>query len=66
MTGSRETGPAPRAPARPTGEPRMKISVLVPTYRRPADLARCLLALQRQQRLPDEVIVVARPEDDAT
>ncbi|NHL68416.1 glycosyltransferase [Burkholderia ambifaria] len=44
----------------------MKISVLVPTFRRPADLARCLLALQRQQRLPDEVIVVARPEDDAT
>ncbi|WP_455777492.1 glycosyltransferase family 2 protein, partial [Burkholderia stabilis] len=44
----------------------MKISVLVPTYRRPADLARCLLALQRQHRLPDEVIVVARPEDDAT
>ncbi|MGU7782989.1 glycosyltransferase family 2 protein [Burkholderia sp. PU8-34] len=44
----------------------MKISVLVPTYRRPADLARCLHALQRQQRLPDEVIVVARPEDDAT
>ena len=38
----------------------MKISVLVPTYRRPADLARCLLALQRQHRLPDEVIVVAR------
>ncbi|MGS0891781.1 glycosyltransferase family 2 protein [Burkholderia stagnalis] len=44
----------------------MKISVLVPTYRRPADLARCLLALQRQHRPPDEVIVVARPEDDAT
>lgn len=44
----------------------MKISVLVPTYRRPADLARCLLALQRQTRLPDEVIVVARPDDDAT
>ncbi|KVC87165.1 glycosyltransferase family 2 protein [Burkholderia ubonensis] len=44
----------------------MKISVLVPTYRRPADLARCLHALQRQARMPDEVIVVARPEDDAT
>ncbi|KVN41828.1 glycosyl transferase [Burkholderia pyrrocinia] len=44
----------------------MKISVLVPTYRRPADLARCLQALQRQARAPDEVIVVARPEDDAT
>jgi cellulose synthase/poly-beta-1,6-N-acetylglucosamine synthase-like glycosyltransferase len=44
----------------------MKISVLVPTYRRPADLARCLAALRRQVRAPDEVIVVARPEDDAT
>ncbi|WP_179400605.1 glycosyltransferase family 2 protein [Burkholderia guangdongensis] len=44
----------------------MKISVLVPTFRRPADLARCLHALQRQQRMPDEVIVVARPDDDAT
>jgi cellulose synthase/poly-beta-1,6-N-acetylglucosamine synthase-like glycosyltransferase len=44
----------------------MKLSVLVPTYRRPADLARCLIALQRQMKKPDEVIVVARPEDDAT
>jgi cellulose synthase/poly-beta-1,6-N-acetylglucosamine synthase-like glycosyltransferase len=44
----------------------MNISVLVPTYRRPADLARCLAALQRQVRAPDEVIVVARPEDHAT
>ncbi|WP_323119932.1 glycosyltransferase family 2 protein [Burkholderia alba] len=44
----------------------MKISVLVPTYRRPADLARCLHALSRQRRAPDEVIVVARPDDDAT
>src|SRR5260370_18870095 len=44
----------------------MKISVLVPTYRRPADLARCLAALRRQARAPDEVIVVVRPEDDAT
>ncbi|KVD89516.1 glycosyl transferase [Burkholderia sp. ABCPW 14] len=44
----------------------MKISVLVPTYRRPADLARCLIALQRQRMAPEEVIVVARPDDDAT
>lgn len=44
----------------------MKVSVLVPTFRRPADLSRCLAALQRQQRQPDEVIVVARPDDDAT
>ncbi|MBI0331676.1 glycosyltransferase family 2 protein [Burkholderia plantarii] len=44
----------------------MKLSVLVPTYRRPTDLARCLIALQRQRRAPDEVIVVARPDDVAT
>ena len=44
----------------------MKVTVLVPTYRRPADLARCLAALQRQSRAPDEVVVVARADDDAT
>src|ERR1700754_2027655 len=44
----------------------MKVTVLVPTYRRPADLARRLAALQRQSRLPDEVVVVARADDDAT
>jgi cellulose synthase/poly-beta-1,6-N-acetylglucosamine synthase-like glycosyltransferase len=44
----------------------MKITVLVPTYRRPKDLARCLAALQMQERVPDEVVVVARPDDDAT
>ncbi|MBC8748215.1 MULTISPECIES: glycosyltransferase family 2 protein [Paraburkholderia] len=44
----------------------MKVTVLVPTYRRPADLTRCLAALERQSRAPDEVIVVARVDDDAT
>ena len=44
----------------------MKLSVLVPTFRRPADLARCMSALQRQQRAPDEVVVVVRPDDEAT
>jgi glycosyltransferase involved in cell wall biosynthesis len=44
----------------------MKITVLVPTYRRPDDLTRCLAALERQQRAPDEVVVVARPDDDAS
>jgi len=44
----------------------MKVTVLVPTYRRPADLARCLAALQRQTRAPDEVVVVARADDEAT
>ncbi|MDE1184322.1 glycosyltransferase family 2 protein [Paraburkholderia sp.] len=44
----------------------MKLTVLVPTFRRPDDLARCLAALQRQRRAPDEVVVVARPDDEAT
>jgi GT2 family glycosyltransferase len=44
----------------------MKITVLVPTYRRPQDLARCLAALQAQERIPDEVVMVARFDDDAT
>ncbi|WP_027798713.1 glycosyltransferase family 2 protein [Paraburkholderia dilworthii] len=44
----------------------MKVTVLVPTYRRPADLARCLAALHRQSRAPDEVVVVARADDEAT
>jgi glycosyltransferase involved in cell wall biosynthesis len=43
-----------------------RLSVIVPTYRRPADLARCLAALDAQLRPADEVIVVARPEDAAT
>lgn len=44
----------------------MKLSVLVPTYRRPADLKRCLAALRLQTRPADEVLVIARPEDDVT
>ncbi|MEK8090149.1 glycosyltransferase family 2 protein [Thermithiobacillus plumbiphilus] len=41
----------------------MKISVLVPTYRRPDDLSRCLRALAGQHRVPDEVLVVLREDD---
>jgi cellulose synthase/poly-beta-1,6-N-acetylglucosamine synthase-like glycosyltransferase len=44
----------------------MKITVLVPTYRRTSDLARCLDALARQQRAPDEVLVVCRGADEET
>jgi cellulose synthase/poly-beta-1,6-N-acetylglucosamine synthase-like glycosyltransferase len=50
----------------PLGKPLLKVSVIVPTYRRPADLARCLAALQRQSRAPDEVIVIARGDDAMT
>ena len=41
-----------------------RVSVVVPSYRRPDFLERCLLALESQERLPDEVVVVLRPDDD--
>jgi GT2 family glycosyltransferase len=41
-------------------------SVVVPTYRRPDALSLCLDALARQTSLPDEILVVARRDDDAT
>lgn len=44
----------------------MKISVIVPTYRRTKDLARCLSALQQQIRPADEVLVVVRETDMET
>jgi len=45
---------------------RTHISVLVPTYRRPIDIARCLIALQWQTCLPHQVIVVMRSDDART
>jgi glycosyltransferase involved in cell wall biosynthesis len=44
----------------------VKISVIVPTYRRIADLERCIAALDAQYRRADEVIVIARREDRTT
>ena len=44
----------------------MKMTVLVPTYRRPADLRRCLDALKTQERPADQVIVTVREEDAET
>lgn len=44
----------------------MNISVLIPTYRRPKDLARCLEALKKQKRVPDEVLVIVRNTDAET
>ena len=42
---------------------RLTMSVIVPTYRRSADLARCLAALELQTHLPHEVAVVVREID---
>lgn len=44
----------------------VNVSVIVPTYRRTVDLARCLAALEAQQWHADEIIVVARHDDRAT
>lgn len=41
----------------------MKISVVVPSWRRADDLARCLGALRTQRRRADQVVVVLRPDD---
>ncbi len=44
----------------------MKLSVLIPTWRRPQSLARGLEALRRQQRQPDELVLVVRADDEET
>ncbi|MEH2154189.1 glycosyltransferase family 2 protein [Nostoc sp.] len=44
----------------------MRNTVLIPTYRRPQDLSRCLLALQEQTKPVDQVIVVVRDTDADT
>ena len=41
----------------------MKMTVLVPTYRRPQDVERCLKALQQQNCAADEVLVVRDTDD---
>ena len=44
----------------------MTITILVPTYRRPKDLERCLEALKSQTRPADEVLIVVRDIDSET
>lgn len=42
----------------------MRVSVLVPTYRRPTDLLRCLQAIEQQEFRASEVLVICRTDDD--
>lgn len=42
----------------------MRITVVVPSYRSSATLARCLASVERQRRPADEVIVVDSSDDD--
>ena len=44
----------------------MKLTVLVPSYRRPADLLRCLVALSEQTRPAEQILIVIRFDDDET
>jgi glycosyltransferase involved in cell wall biosynthesis len=44
----------------------VRVSVLVPTYRRPQDLRRCLDALAAQNRMADENVVIVRDSDEET
>ncbi len=44
----------------------MRVSVVVPTYRRPEALRSCLGALARQDLTADEILVVVRREDEAS
>ena len=44
----------------------MTVTVIVPTFRRPEDLARCLASLADQTRPPDQAIVVVRDIDTET
>ena len=44
----------------------MDVTVIVPTYKRPDDLRRCLDALKDQTKPPARVVVVRRDIDTAT
>ena len=44
----------------------MTVTVLVPTFRRPVDLARCLRALSAQTRPAAQIVVVRRAGDEET
>ena len=50
----------------PTQPKPLTLAVLICTFRRPDDLLRCLHALTRQTRPPDDVLLVVREEDRLT
>ncbi|MHB8694518.1 MAG: glycosyltransferase family 2 protein [Solirubrobacteraceae bacterium] len=49
-----------------TNEASLDVAVIVPTYRRPELLRRCLEGVQLQSRQPEQVIVVHRSDDRET
>ena len=56
-----------REAVRPDGiSGKLTISVLIPTYKRPDYLERCVRSLFIQSLLPDEIVIVSRDTDTAT
>ncbi len=51
---------------RPPRLSRLRLEVMVPTYRRTEDLRRCLDALKAQTRPADQIILVVRETDEET
>lgn len=60
ITNDNEKNNATQA-AKPTKE--LTVTVIVPSYRRPAELVRCLQALEAQTRRPDQLVVTVRYDD---
>lgn len=50
----------------PENPNRPRVSVVIPTYRRPDALIDCIRSLRESGVLPDEIIVAARKDDDVT
>ena len=46
--------------------PRLRMTVIVPTYKRTKDLGRCLDALAKQSRTPDRILIVVQDVDAET
>lgn len=44
----------------------MRVSLVIPTFQRPIDLARCLNSIAAQDRPVDEIVVVVRADDNAS
>ena len=44
----------------------MRVTVIVPTYRRPNDLKRCLEGLNKQLLAPSEILIIVRVSDTET
>jgi glycosyltransferase involved in cell wall biosynthesis len=63
MAGALQRPPRRRAQLEVTKSPPLTVSVVVPTWRRSAQLRACLEGVLRLDPPPDQVVVVRRPDD---